>query len=193
MHIAFRRRALIAAVCMLGLTGAGWAQQQGAPRVKLSTSAGDIVIELAPDKAPKTVENFLQYVRDKHYDGTVFHSVIEDFMIQGGGYTPDLRQKPTRPPVPLEARNGLKNDRYTIAMARTAKPDSAAAQFFINVNDNANLDAPNPDGYGYTVFGKVVAGTEVVDKIRAVRTGNKGGMQNVPLESVTIESATVAN
>ena len=193
MHIAFRRRALIATACMLGLTGAGWAQQQGAPRVKLSTSAGDIVIELAPDKAPKTVENFLQYVRDKHYDGTVFHRVIEDFMIQGGGYTPDLRQKPTRPPVPLEARNGLKNDKYTVAMARTAKPDSATAQFFINVNDNATLDAPNPDGYGYTVFGKVVAGTEVVDKIRAVRTGNKGGMQNVPLESVTIESATVAN
>jgi len=192
MHIAFRRRTSIAAICLLGLTGAVWAQQ-AAPRVKLSTSAGDIVIELAPDKAPKTVENFLQYVRDKHYDGTVFHRVIEDFMIQGGGYTPDLRQKPTRPPVPLEARNGLKNDKYTVAMARTAKPDSATAQFFINVNDNATLDAPNPDGYGYTVFGKVVAGTEVVDKIRAVRTGNKGGMQNVPLESVTIESATVAN
>jgi peptidyl-prolyl cis-trans isomerase A (cyclophilin A) len=190
MHIASRRKALIL-VSMLGLASAGWAQPD-APRVKFATSAGDIVVELESDKAPKTVENFLQYVRDKHYDGTVFHRVIDGFMIQGGGYTPDLRQKPTRPPVPLEARNGLKNDRYTIAMARTAKPDTATAQFFINLNDNASLDAPNPDGYGYTVFGKVVAGFDVIDKIRAVRTGNKGGMQDVPLESVTIESATVA-
>jgi peptidyl-prolyl cis-trans isomerase A (cyclophilin A) len=150
------------------------------------------VVELAPDKAPKTVENFLQYVRDRHYDGTVFHRVIDGFMIQGGGFTPELKQKPTRAPIPLEASNGLKNDKYTIAMARTANPNSATSQFFINVKDNAMLDAPNPDGHGYTVFGKVVAGTEVVDKIRAVRTGNKGGMQDVPLESVTIQSATVA-
>nr|WP_232062300.1 peptidylprolyl isomerase [Variovorax sp. PBS-H4] len=176
----------------MSLAGAGWAQQT-APRVKLATSAGDIVVELAPDKAPKTVENFLQYVRDKHYDGTVFHRVIDGFMIQGGGFTPELKQKPTRAPVPLEASNGLKNDKYTIAMARTANPNSATSQFFINVNDNAMLNAPNPDGHGYTVFGKVVAGTEVVDKIRAVRTGNKSGMQDVPLESVTIQSATVAN
>ncbi|VTU28898.1 Peptidyl-prolyl cis-trans isomerase cyp18 [Variovorax sp. PBL-H6] len=190
MHILSRRTALIL-VSALSLAGASWAQQ-AAPRVKLATSAGDIVIELAPDKAPKTVENFLQYVRDKHYDGTVFHRVIDGFMIQGGGFTSELKQKPTRAPVPLEANNGLKNDKYTIAMARTASPDSATSQFFINVNDNAMLNAPNPDGHGYTVFGKVVAGTEVVDKIRAVRTGNKGGMQDVPLESVTIQSATVA-
>ncbi len=190
MHILSRRTALILA-SSLSLAGAGWAQQ-AAPRVKLATSAGDIVVELAPDKAPKTVENFLQYVRDKHYDGTVFHRVIDGFMIQGGGFTPELKQKPTRAPVPLEAGNGLKNDKYTIAMARTANPNSATSQFFINVKDNAMLDAPNPDGHGYTVFGKVVAGTEVVDKIRAVRTGNKGGMQDVPLESVTIQSATVA-
>jgi len=190
MHILSRRTALVL-VSTLCLLGAAWAQQ-GAPRVKLVTSAGDIVVELAPDKAPKTVENFLQYVRDKHYDGTVFHRVIDGFMVQGGGFTPELQQKPTRAPVPLEATNGLKNDKYTIAMARTSNPNSATSQFFINVKDNAMLNAPNPDGYGYTVFGKVVSGTEVVDKIRAVRTGNKGGMQDVPLESVTIQSATVA-
>ena len=190
MHILPRRTALVL-VSTLCLAGAAWAQQ-GAPRVKLATSAGDIVVELAPDKAPKTVENFLQYVRDKHYDGTVFHRVIDGFMIQGGGFTPELQQKPTRAPVPLEATNGLKNDKYTIAMARTSNPNSATSQFFINVKDNAMLNAPNPDGHGYTVFGKVVSGTEVVDKIRAVRTGNKGGMQDVPLESVTIQSATVA-
>jgi len=190
MHIHSRRTALVL-VSTLCLLGAAWAQQ-GAPRVKLVTSAGDIVVELAPDKAPKTVENFLQYVRDKHYDGTVFHRVIDGFMVQGGGFTPELQQKPTRAPVPLEATNGLKNDKYTIAMARTSNPNSATSQFFINVKDNAMLNAPNPDGYGYTVFGKVVSGTEVVDKIRAVRTGNKGGMQDVPLESVTIQSATVA-
>lgn len=191
MHI-FSRRVALVLVSTLSLAGAGWAQQQSAPRVKLSTSAGDIVVELAPDKAPKTVENFLQYVRDKHYDGTVFHRVIDGFMIQGGGFTPELQQKPTRAPVPLEASNGLKNDKYTIAMARTSNPNSATSQFFINVKDNAMLNAPNPDGHGYTVFGKVVSGTEVVDKIRAVRTGNKGGMQDVPVETVTIQSATVA-
>ncbi|MES2531882.1 MAG: peptidylprolyl isomerase [Pseudomonadota bacterium] len=164
---------------------------QTAPRVKLATSAGDIVVELAPDKAPKTVANFLEYVKAKHYDGTVFHRVIDGFMIQGGGYTADLKEKSTRPPVPLEASNGLKNDRYTIAMARTSNPNSATSQFFINVKDNAMLNAPNPDGYGYTVFGKVVAGADVVDKIRATRTGNKGPMQDVPVEPITIQSATV--
>lgn len=166
-----------------------WAQ--AAPRVKLATSAGDIVVELAPDKAPKTVENFLQYVKDKHYDGTVFHRVIDGFMIQGGGFTPELSQKPTRAPIALEATNGLKNDKYTIAMARTGNPNSATSQFFVNVKDNAMLNAPNPDGYGYTVFGKVVSGTEVVDKIRAVRTGMKNGMGDVPVEAVTIRSASV--
>jgi peptidyl-prolyl cis-trans isomerase A (cyclophilin A) len=188
------RRLALAFSCSLLLATSALAQtsSETAPRVKLATSAGDIVVELAPDKAPKTVQNFLQYVKDKHYDGTVFHRVIDGFMIQGGGFTPELQQKPTRAPVPLEASNGLKNDKYTIAMARTANPNSATSQFFINVKDNAMLNAPNPDGHGYTVFGKVVSGTEVVDKIRAVRTGNKGGMQDVPLESVTIQSATVA-
>ena len=163
------------------------------PKVKLSTSMGDIVVQLNAEKAPKSVENFLQYVRDKHYDGTVFHRVIDGFMIQGGGFTPDMQQKKTRAPVPLEARNGLKNDKYTIAMARTGDPNSATSQFFINVKDNDALNAPNPDGHGYTVFGKVVQGTEVVDKIRAVATGNKGPMQNVPTTPVLIESASVVN
>ena len=164
---------------------------QNAPRVKLATSLGDIVVELNPAKAPKTVENFLKYVNDKHYDGTIFHRVIDGFMIQGGGFTPDMVQKPMRPPIPLEATNGLKNDTYTIAMARTNVPDSATAQFFINVKDNAMLNAPQPDGHGYAVFGKVVSGTEVVDKIKGVPTGNKGPFQNVPTTPVVITSATL--
>jgi peptidyl-prolyl cis-trans isomerase A (cyclophilin A) len=187
-HTLSRRAALIAAMTLA--TAASWAQQTS-PRVKLSTSAGDIVVELYPDKAPRTVENFLQYVKDKHYDGTVFHRVIDGFMIQGGGFTPELRQKPTRAPIPLEAKNGLKNDKYTIAMARTSAPDSATAQFFINVKNNDALNAPSPDGHGYAVFGKVVSGADVVDKIRAVRTGGKGPMQDVPVEPVTILSATL--
>ena len=164
---------------------------QNAPRVTLATSLGDIVVELNPAKAPKTVENFLKYVADKHYDGTIFHRVIDGFMIQGGGFTPDMVQKPMRPPIPLEATNGLKNDTYTIAMARTNVPDSATAQFFINVKDNAMLNAPQPDGHGYAVFGKVVSGTEVVDKIKGVPTGNKGPFQNVPTTPVVITSATL--
>ncbi len=164
---------------------------QSAPQVKLSTSLGDIVLELNPAKAPKTVDNFLQYVKDKHYDGTVFHRVIDGFMVQGGGFTADLQQKPTRAAIPLEANNGLKNERYTIAMARTSDPNSATAQFFINVVNNAMLNAPQPDGHGYAVFGKVVKGTEVVDKIKGVATGNRGMHQNVPLTPVTIRSATL--
>ncbi len=162
-----------------------------APKVKLATSLGDIVLQLDPAKAPKTVENFLQYVKDKHYDGTIFHRVIDGFMIQGGGFTPDMQQKPTRPPIPLEAGNGLKNDAYTIAMARTGNPDSATSQFFINVKDNAALNAPNPDGHGYAVFGKVVSGKDVVDKIKAVETTNRGMHQSVPATPVVIKSATV--
>ena len=162
-----------------------------APQVKLVTSLGDIVLELDPAKAPKTVVNFLQYVQDKHYDGTVFHRVIDGFMVQGGGFTADMVQKPTRAPIALEASNGLKNDTYTVAMARTGNPDSATSQFFINVKDNAMLNAPQPDGHGYAVFAKVVQGQDVVDKIRAVPTGSKGGMQDVPTTPVTITSATV--
>ena len=164
-------------------------QAQDAPKVKLATSMGDIVVQLDPAKAPKTVENFLTYVKDKHYDGTIFHRVIDGFMIQGGGFTPDMQQKPTKAPVQNEAANGLKNDRYTIAMARTADPNSATAQFFINVKDNAMLNAPSPDGHGYAVFGKVVSGTEVVDKIKAVKTGRKGFHDDVPNEDVVIEKA----
>jgi peptidyl-prolyl cis-trans isomerase A (cyclophilin A) len=187
----FSRRSALVLAAALTLTATAYAQTAAAPRVKLATSAGDIVVELDAAKAPKSVDNFLQYVKDKHYDGTVFHRVIDGFMIQGGGFTADMKQKPTRAPIPLEASNGLKNDKYTIAMARTGNPDSATSQFFINVKNNDSLNAPNPDGYGYTVFGKVVAGTDVVDKIRAVQTGNKGGMQNVPVEPITIKSATV--
>ena len=138
--------------CLLAVTalGASWAQTLAKPnpKIQLHTSLGAIVLELYPDKAPKTVENFLQYVQDKHYDGTVFHRVIDGFMIQGGGFKADMVQKPTRAPIPLEAANGLKNDRGTIAMARTNVPDSATSQFFINLVDNANLNAPLPDGHG---------------------------------------------
>ncbi|MDO9434358.1 peptidylprolyl isomerase [Hydrogenophaga sp.] len=189
-----RRRAI--ALCMAVAASAALlplsASAQGAaPRVKLTTSAGDIVLEVYPDKAPKTVENFLQYVQDKHYEGTVFHRVIADFMVQGGGFTVDLKQKPTRPPVPLEANNGLKNDRGAVAMARTSNPNSATSQFFINTVNNANLNAPNPDGYGYTVFGKVVSGLDILDKIRATPVGDQGMHQNVPKTPITILKATL--
>ena len=167
------------------------ANAASAPKVKLSTSLGDIVVQLDAAKAPKTVENFLQYVKDKHYDGTIFHRVIDGFMVQGGGFTPGMAQKPVRAPIALEAANGLKNDKYTIAMARTNVPDSATAQFFINVKDNAMINAPQPDGHGYAVFGKVVQGSDIVDKIKAVATGNQGGHQNVPTTAVTITSATL--
>ena len=186
----FSRRSALVLAAALSFAATGYAQQ-AAPRVKLATSAGDIVLELDAAKAPKSVANFLQYVKDKHYDGTIFHRVIDGFMIQGGGFTADMQQKPTRAPIALEASNGLKNDKYTVAMARTGNPDSATSQFFINVKNNDSLNAPNPDGYGYTVFGKVVAGTDVVDKIRAVQTGNKAGMQNVPVAPITIQSATL--
>jgi peptidyl-prolyl cis-trans isomerase A (cyclophilin A) len=163
-----------------------------AQKVKLATSAGDIVIELDAAKAPKTVDNFLQYVKSGHYNGTIFHRVIDNFMIQGGGMTPDMGEKPTRAPIPLESRNGLANQRGTLAMARTMDPNSATAQFFINVKDNDFLNAAQSrDGNGYAVFGKVVSGMEVIEKIRTVPTGNKGGHQNVPLEPVVIKQATV--
>jgi len=181
--------ALMIAVLTL-LTPSAHAQSP-APRVKLSTSMGDIVVELSPDKAPKTVENFLQYVADKHYDNTIFHRVIDGFMIQGGGMAAQMLEKRTRAPIPLEARTGLKNDRGTIAMARTSVPDSATAQFFINVVDNAMLNAPQPDGHGYAVFGKVVSGMDVVDKIRGVPTRSMGMNQNVPVTPVLINSATL--
>ena len=163
------------------------------PRVKLSTSAGDIVIELDAANAPKSTENFIAYVRDGFYDNTIFHRVIDGFMIQGGGFEPGMKQKPTRDPIENEANNGLKNDKYTIAMARTNDPHSATAQFFINVanNDFLNHTAPTSQGWGYAVFGKVVEGENVVDKIRGVKTGNAGFHQNVPTEDVVIDKATV--
>ena len=171
-----------------GMVAMPAAQAESAPRVKIQTSQGDFVLELQPDKAPKTVDNFLRYVADKHYDGTVFHRVIDGFMVQGGGFTANMTQKPTRSPVALEANNGLKNDRGTIAMARTGNPNSATSQFFINVANNDGLNAPQPDGYGYAVFGKVVSGMETIDKIRTVAVGNQGGFQNVPLTPLTINA-----
>ena len=186
-----RRGVLAALVVTASLAWLPSQAQEAAPRVKLTTSMGDIVLELYPDKAPKTVENFLQYVKDKHYDGTVFHRVIDGFMIQGGGFGADLQQKATRAPVALEVSGGLKNNRGTIAMARTSNPNSATAQFFINLVDNANLNPPQPDGYGYAVFGKVVAGMDVVDKVRTAPTGNKGPFQNVPQTPITILKATL--
>jgi peptidyl-prolyl cis-trans isomerase A (cyclophilin A) len=164
-----------------------------AQKVRLSTTAGDIVLQLDAEKAPKTVENFLQYVKAGHYNGTVFHRVIDTFMIQGGGMTADMTEKTTRAPIVLEARNGLSNSRGTLAMARTAVPNSATSQFFINVSDNVFLDAANArDGHGYAVFGRVVEGMDsVVEKIRTAPTGSRGGHENVPLQAIVINKATV--
>lgn len=156
------------------------------PQVEMKTSFGTITLELYSDKAPKTVENFLQYVKEGHFKGTVFHRVIPGFMIQGGGFDKTLQQKPARPPIENEATNGLKNEIGTIAMARTSDPHSASAQFFINVADNAALNHA-PTNFGYAVFGKVTKGMDVVNKIVAVPTGNRGGHQNVPMEAVMIE------
>lgn len=161
--------------------------------VKLHTNLGTITLELDSEKAPATVANFLQYVNDGHFANTVFHRVIDGFMIQGGGFEPGMKQKATRAPVRNEADNALRNDGYTIAMARTSDPHSATAQFFINVGNNESLNhtAATPQGWGYCVFGSVTAGTEVVDKIRKVRTGNRGMHQDVPVEDVIIERAEV--
>ena len=178
---------LALAITLAGLLAAPLAAQ--AQKVKLSTSAGDIVVELDPAKAPKSVANFVQYVKAGHYTNTVFHRVIDGFMIQGGGMTADLAEKPTRAPIPLEAGNGLSNVRGTLAMARTNVPDSATAQFFINVVDNPRLDTA---GGGYAVFGKVVEGMDVVDKIRALETGAQGPLpRDVPKQPVVIEKAEV--
>ena len=163
-----------------------------AQKVRLTTAMGDIVLQLDAEKAPKTVANFVQYVKAGQYNGTVFHRVIDGFMIKGGGMTPDMEEKPTRAPIPLESKNGLSNQRGTVSMARTQVPDSATAQFFINLADNNRLDAANsPDGNGYAVFGKVTEGMDVVDKIRAVPTGNKAGHQNVPQTPILIKKATI--
>ncbi len=159
--------------------------------IKLTTNHGEILIELNHDKAPKTCANFEQYVRDGHFDGTLFHRVIDGFMIQGGGMTPDFDSKPTRGPIENEAKNGLKNLAGTIAMARTNQPHSATSQFFINVADNGFLDYPGQDGWGYCVFASVVEGMETVDAIRGVRTSGRNGHQDVPVQDVVIEKAEI--
>jgi peptidyl-prolyl cis-trans isomerase A (cyclophilin A) len=182
---SFLSRFLAVLVAATALCASGTALAQ---KVRLSTTAGDIVVELDAAKAPKSVANFLQYVKAGHYDGTIFHRVIPNFMIQGGGMTPDMKEKETRPAIPLESRNGLTNQRGTIAMARTPDPNSATAQFFINVKDNDFLNqAQARDGNGYAVFGKVIEGMDVVDKIRVVPTGPG----DVPTEPIVIKKATV--
>jgi peptidyl-prolyl cis-trans isomerase A (cyclophilin A) len=190
MPIQFQgaRGALVACALALGLAGGVQAQT-----VRLSTTMGDIVLQLDAAKAPKTVANFVEYVKAGHYDGTMFHRVIDNFMIQGGGMTRDMTEKPTRAPIPLESQNGLANLRGTVAMARTMDPNSATAQFFINVKDNdfLNFSAPTSRGYGYAVFGRVVKGMEVVDKIKGVPTANRGAHQNLPVEPVLINKATL--
>lgn len=177
---------------MLALAGQAQAADPD-PAVKLETSLGDIVVRLDARKAPISTANFVQYVKSGFYDGTVFHRVIKNFMIQGGGFTPDLKQKSARASIRNEADNGLKNKKYTIAMARTSEPHSASAQFFINTKDNDFLDfkSQTPQGWGYAVFGKVIKGQEVVDKIAAVQTGKKGYYDDVPMENVIIKKAVI--
>jgi cyclophilin family peptidyl-prolyl cis-trans isomerase len=183
--------ALCAALCAGLSIGAAALAAGPMPQVSLKTNMGEIVLELDQEKAPKSVDNFLQYVKSDFYKGTIFHRVIDGFMVQGGGFTKDMQQKPTQAPIKNEASNGLKNDNYTVAMARTGVRDSATSQFFINVKDNAflNYSGESPQGWGYAVFGKVVEGQDVVDKIKKVPTGNKGMYQNVPNEPVVIEKA----
>jgi peptidyl-prolyl cis-trans isomerase A (cyclophilin A) len=189
-------RRLLLALCGLAVLAPLGAMAQAkadpTPRVILVTSLGDITLELDAERAPKSVANFLAYVKAGHYEGTVFHRVIENFMIQGGGFTADMKQKPTKAPIPIESQNGLKNVRGAIAMARTSDPNSATSQFFINTVDNPRLDFPSFDGHGYAVFGKVIAGLDVVDKIRAVQTTSVGPHQNVPAQPVLIRSARLA-
>jgi cyclophilin family peptidyl-prolyl cis-trans isomerase len=179
--------ALLLSCLAIGSAGAETVQ------VAMKTSLGTIKLELDRDKAPKSVDNFVQYVRDGFYNGTIFHRVIKDFMIQGGGFTPDMAQKQTRKPIQNEAKNGLKNKRGTIAMARTSDPHSATAQFFINHKDNDFLDYPSRDGWGYTVFGKVSEGMSVVDAIAAQATGIQKRMRDVPKQTVLIESVSVVS
>jgi peptidyl-prolyl cis-trans isomerase B (cyclophilin B) len=159
--------------------------------IRLKTNRGDIVLELDAEKAPKTTENFIQYVKEGHFDGTVFHRVIGNFMIQGGGFAAGMKEKPTRAPIENEAKNGLSNLNGTVAMARTMDPHSASSQFFINVADNKFLDYPGQDGWGYCVFGKVTAGMDVVDQMKSVDTTTRMGHQDVPVEDLVIEKATL--
>ncbi len=194
---------LLSTVCFIGMTAVpGWAdgpdepaesvpeaEERERPQVKIQTSHGDITIELYPDRAPITVENFLQYVEDDFYSGTIFHRVMPGFMIQGGGFDADMNKRPTRPPIQNEADNGLRNERGTLAMARTMVVDSATSQFFINHSDNAFLDHRDrsPQGFGYCVFGRVTEGMDVVDQIARVRTTTRAGHEKVPVEPVVID------
>ncbi|MCY0858430.1 peptidylprolyl isomerase [Cupriavidus sp. D39] len=189
----FSRRLVLAGIAAaLALSPlAAQAQQTKTERVQFVTSAGKFTLEVYPDAAPKTVANFMEYVKSGFYSGTIFHRVINGFMVQGGGFDRDMKQKPTRAPIPLEAQNGLKNKAGTVAMARTSDPNSATAQFFINVVDNSSLDYPQPDGNGYAVFGKVVEGMDTVDKMKNAPTTSYGPMRNVPATPIVIESATV--
>ena len=194
--MSLTRRTLAALGLAAALGAAALPAHAADPKVKFVTSEGNFTLELYPDKAPKTVENFLQYVKDKQYDGTIFHRVIKGFMIQGGGYDKGYKEKPTRAPVKNEANNGLKNTAGTIAMARRPDPDSATAQFFINVVDNAMLDhrSPTPQGWGYAVFGKVVEGMDTVEKIRNTPTGPGGPFPtDAPQKQVIIESARIVH
>lgn len=188
----FSRRCLLTFAAALSLSSVFQLVHAAEPQVLLKTNMGDITLELYREKAPKSVDNFLQYVKSGQYNGTIFHRVIGDFMIQGGGFDQSMNEKPTRAPIPNEAKNGLRNDAYTVAMARTSDPNSATAQFFINTKSNNFLNYPGQDGWGYTVFGKVVKGMDVVDRIKQVSTGNRGFYQNVPTKPVIIESATIA-
>jgi peptidyl-prolyl cis-trans isomerase A (cyclophilin A) len=181
----------ILAAMLPGQPAEGSAAPAANPQVVLHTSKGDITIELYAGKAPKTVASFLSYTRSGHFDGTVFHRVIPGFVIQGGGFTAEMRQKPTQPPIENEAKNGLKNERGTLSMARTSDPQSATSQFFINLVDNRNLDDPGQGGWGYAVFGKVVDGMKVVDAIAKEPTGNRGPHQNVPINPITVTKAEV--
>lgn len=191
MALLFLTLSLVAAPTVFA--AADQAPNADYPQVKLETSLGDIVVRLDAKKAPITVSNFIQYVKSGHYDGVIFHRVIKDFMIQGGGMTPDMKEKRTLAPIRNEADNGLKNKKYTIAMARTPEPHSASAQFFINTKDNNFLDfkAQTPQGWGYAVFGEVIKGQSVVDRIEQVATGSKNGHQDVPLAPVVINKAIV--
>ncbi len=190
MH-ASRRRFVSFLSGLLIVSTTSVANATDTPQVSLKTNMGEIVLELNRKKAPKSVDNFLQYVKSGHYSGTIFHRVIEGFMIQGGGFDKDMKQKPANARVENEADNGLKNDAYTVAMARTSDPHSASAQFFINVKDNSFLNHPGQDGWGYAVFGKVVKGKNVVDKIKAVPTTTSGMHSDVPASPVIIESASI--
>jgi peptidyl-prolyl cis-trans isomerase B (cyclophilin B) len=189
----FRKSGLLILFFIL-MTGCNSMSESNNPKVTMETNKGTIVLELYPDKAPKTVANFISYVKDGFFDGTIFHRVIPNFMIQGGGFTEDMQQKETKAPIENEANNGLTNDLGTIAMARTGNPHSATAQFFINTKDNGflNFSAPTQQGWGYCVFGKVVEGLDIVQEIEKVATANKAGHQDVPVDAVVITKATVS-